>query len=106
MQLRRAFSTASVVSVILFACPSQTQSQDVSAPLVSPEVHPDRTVTFRIRASKAAEVILNFFPPRGGPQAMRKDAAGVWAITVGPMEPGIYLYSFSVDAAKVLDLAN
>jgi len=29
-----------------------------SAPIVSPEVHPDRTVTFRIRAPKASDVTL------------------------------------------------
>jgi enterochelin esterase-like enzyme len=70
--------------------------------LISPEVRADRTVTFRIRAPKASEVALSF----QGLKAMAKDADGTWSITVGPLEPEIYEYSFTVDGARVLDTAN
>jgi enterochelin esterase family protein len=70
--------------------------------LVSPEIQADRTVTFRIRAPKATEVSLSL----QGNKPMTKDAAGVWSITVGPLEPEIYEYAFSVDGARVLDTAN
>jgi enterochelin esterase family protein len=69
---------------------------------VSPEVHADRTVTFRIRAPKASEVAVAF----QGMKPMAKDADGTWSLTVGPLEPEIYEYSFMVDGARVLDTAN
>jgi enterochelin esterase-like enzyme len=69
---------------------------------ISPEVQADRTVTFRIRAPKASEAVLSF----QGLKPMVKDAEGTWSITVGPLEPEIYEYSFMVDGARVLDTAN
>src|SRR6516165_6407987 len=70
--------------------------------LISPEVHADRTVTFRIRAPKAAEVALAF----QGSKPMVRDADGMWSVTVGPLDPEIYEYAFTVDSARVLDTAN
>src|SRR5207249_6018950 len=55
--------------------------------LVSPEVHADRTVTFRIRAPQASTVTLTgdwLATPAsstGGQLAMTKDASGVWSVT-------------------------
>ena len=70
--------------------------------LISPEVHADRTVTFRIRAPKATEVALAF----QGSKPMARDADGMWSVTVGPLDPEIYEYAFTVDSARVLDTAN
>jgi enterochelin esterase-like enzyme len=72
--------------------------------LVSPEVHADKRVTFRLRAPNAREVTLRCEGTKGG--AMQKDAQGVWSLTTEPMEPDIYAYSFSVDGVKVIDPAN
>ena len=65
-------------------------------------MHADRTVTFRVRAPKASEVAVAF----QGVKPMAKDADGTWSLTVGPLEPEIYEYSFTVDGARVLDTAN
>jgi len=70
--------------------------------LVSPEVLPDRTIVFRLRAPQAAQVVLSF----AGSKPMAKDSAGVWAATVGPMEPEIYQYNFIVDGVRILDPSN
>lgn len=74
--------------------------------MVSPEVLPDHRITFRISAPKATEVILRF--GEGAPQThpMAKDEDGVWSVSIGPVEPEIYTYSFLVDSAKTIDLAN
>jgi enterochelin esterase family protein len=80
--------------------------QGQQAPVVSPDVHADRTVTFRIRAAKAAEVVLNGEWKGGGKLAMTKDDQGVWSVTVGPLEADLYGYSFAVDGVTVLDPAN
>ena len=76
------------------------------APIVSPEVKADKTVTFRLRAPKATEVLLNGEWKGGGKLAMTKDEQGVWSVTVGPLEPDLYGYSFSVDGMAVTDPAN
>ena len=71
---------------------------------VSPEVHGDGRVTFRVRAPKAGEVLLHL--GGGKAQALAKDASGVWALTVGPLAPELYTYTFTVDGMRVLDQAN
>ncbi len=70
--------------------------------LVSPEVRPDRTIVFRLRAPEAARVTLLF----AGSKPMTKDDAGVWTATVGPVEPEIYSYNFVVDGVRILDPGN
>jgi enterochelin esterase-like enzyme len=70
--------------------------------LASPEVRPDRTIVFRLRAPEAARVTLSF----AGTKPMSKDDAGVWIATVGPLEPEIYQYNFVVDGVRILDPGN
>jgi len=72
--------------------------------IVSPEVHPDRRITFRIPAPKASEVTLSFGASE--PQPLSRDDGGLWSITIGPVEPEIYNYRFTVDGLRVLDGAN
>lgn len=76
------------------------------APIVSPDVQADRSVTFRFRAPKATEVVLNGEWKGGGKTAMTKDDQGVWSVTVGPLDADLYGYSFSVDGMTVTDPAN
>ncbi|HLY07932.1 MAG TPA: alpha/beta hydrolase-fold protein [Planctomycetota bacterium] len=75
-------------------------------PVVSPEVKADRMVTFRLRAPKAAEVVLNGEWKGGGKLAMTKDDQGLWSLTVGPLEPDLYGYSFGVDGLTLADPSN
>jgi enterochelin esterase family protein len=77
--------------------------------LLSPEVHADRTVTFRLRAPKASEVTVTGewmldFPSTAVP--LTKDSNGVWSATVGPLTPNVYLYSFNVDGMNIADPIN
>jgi enterochelin esterase-like enzyme len=76
-------------------------------PIVSPEVHPDRTVTFRIRAPKATDVTLtgDWLGSAAAPKLV-KDDAGVWSVTLGPFEPSIYIYSYTVDGVAMADPIN
>ena len=75
--------------------------------LVSPEVQPDRRVTFRVRAPKASEVSLfgDWMLP-GTQQAMTRDDQGVWSTTTGPLEPGLAIYTFTVDGVTTPDPVN
>jgi enterochelin esterase family protein len=74
-------------------------------PVVSPEVHADRTVSFRLRAPNAKEVIVSG-DWGGGRKAMTRDAQGVWSVTVGPLRGDLYGYNFSVDGFQTIDPGN
>ncbi len=84
--------------------------EDARSMPVSPEVHTDRRVTFRFLAPKAGEVLLaggNLQEVLEGPQTMTKDEKGVWSITVGPLDPGLYDYGFAVAGSiRASDPAN
>jgi enterochelin esterase-like enzyme len=69
----------------------------------SPEVASDGKVTFRLSAPDAAKVLVNGDWPQGRNLAMTKDEKGVWSLTVGPLTPEIWAYTFSVDGVRMLD---
>ncbi len=74
--------------------------------LVSPEVLPDRKVTFRLYAPKASEVTVRGDWMTGPPVKLSKDMSGVWSTTVGPLTPDFYSYAFTVDGVRTLDPKN
>ena len=95
-----------VLLIALLLCSGMAMSQPPRGPLViSPQVQPDKTVTFRYLAPLAKEVKLSAQFEKA-PLAMSKDAQGIWSITVGPIKPDIYPYSFQVDGVTVMDPAN
>jgi enterochelin esterase family protein len=74
-------------------------------PIVSCEVKPDRTVTFRLNAPEATDVKVGGDFAQGA-QQMTKGDNGIWSVTVGPLNPAIYSYTFRVNGVAVLDPAN
>lgn len=99
----------------LFACTTtllivfMSQTYDPNAALalqaVSPEVHDDRTVTFRLHAPQARSVKLEGNVPQVKGE-LEKNDKGLWSLTVGPLEPNLYPYHFSVDGTRVIDPLN
>lgn len=83
-----------------------------SAPVNSPEVHDDHTVTFRLRAPNAQKVVL----PTGAiytanglgnePIPFVKGDDGIWTLTIGPLKPDMYAYHFNIDGVQVPDPSN
>jgi enterochelin esterase-like enzyme len=69
--------------------------------LVSPEIHADGKITFRLRAPKAEKVSV--ICEAVGTQPMTKDEGGAWSVTVGPVAPGIYDCWFDVDGLRITD---
>src|SRR2546429_423296 len=82
---------------LLALCYSLAQAQ--------PEVTADRHVTFRLSAPKAAEVTLTgeFMT---GAKNLQKDDKGLWTVTIGPVDPEIYNYNFTVDGVRTIDPGN
>lgn len=88
------------------AAPAAARGPRTTAPSpVTPEVHPDRKVTFRVTAPKATEVSLTG-DWQSGAQQLEKAPDGVWSITVGPLAPSSYIYSFTIDGVAVPDPIN
>lgn len=95
-----------LVSGILLSLSLFSVGQPPRGPLViSPQVHPDKKVTFRYLSSFAKDVKLSAQFLKS-PVAMTKDTNGIWSVTVGPVKPDIYPYSFQVDGITVMDPAN
>ena len=75
--------------------------------MVSPEVHADRSVTFRMRAPKATEVSLyGDWMAVGKSEPMTKAEDGVWSIHTAPLEANGHLYWFNLDGVAVADPIN
>ena len=73
-------------------------------PVVSPEVHPDHTVTFRFRDPNAKQLILGLEGSKGRP--MQMDETGVWTLTTEVLQPDYYGYSFIADGVALIDPNN
>lgn len=87
--------------------------------VISPEIHSDATVTFRLFApnAKAVQVTGDFLPsvkietPRGqmdgpGKAELVKDANGVWEFKSQALNPELYSYSFIIDGFSTTDPSN
>jgi len=74
--------------------------------VVSPQVHADKKVSFRFLSPSAKQVLLGGGQFGASQVPMVKDSLGIWSVTVGPLKPDIYPYSFNVDGVTVMDPAN
>lgn len=91
--------------------PAPAAYEDTKNIPISPEVHADRKVTFRLFAPKASEVLIMGSPGilevLKKPTPLQRGDNGVWSLTVGPLAPGFYTYGYSVDGAlRIPDPAN
>ncbi|MBW8242713.1 hypothetical protein K1F50_07855 [Muricauda oceani] len=83
-----------------------------SAPVNSPEVHDDQTVTFRVKAPEAEKVELNpgaintALGKGREPIPFTKGEQGVWTLTIGPLPPDMYAYHVRVDGVQIADPSN
>jgi enterochelin esterase-like enzyme len=103
--------------ILIFACASNVAAwaqrassrrpiqpfQHFTVP-ASPEVHADRTVTFRYLDPYAKHVQLALEGSR--PKPMHKGARDIWSLTIGPLEPEFYGYSYLADGVPELDPFN
>jgi enterochelin esterase-like enzyme len=120
------FLLALVGPAISFAFPAFSQQREPTPSQSTPEatptptlgdhftqVLPDRRVTFRLLAPKANAVEVVFGTKSGIYESqgttttvMTKDANGLWTVTLGPFEPNLYEYRFSVDGCAITDPGN
>ena len=80
--------------------------------LISPEVHPDNTVTFRFKAPKAVrvQVVGDFIKDRNADgyriADLKEGDKGIWEFTTGKLDSELYSYRFIVDGLQVTDPLN
>ncbi len=105
-------SIKSIIAACMMVCllPIEAMAQQAlwgNAPLVSPEIHENQTVTFRLRAPKAVKVqVTGDFLLKGVADLM-ENKEGVWEYTTPePLKPELYSYTFLVDGLKMNDPSN
>ena len=95
------------LGILLAASLPAQQALSFRAPVVSPEINADNSVTFRYRNPKAMTVKISgdFLPDRTLAD-MVEGKDGVWEYTTGPLEGELYLYNFIVDGERRNDPSN
>ena len=80
------------------------------ARVISPEVHDNRTVTFRLLGANVNTVTVSgtmFVGEDAGRRVpLVRGEDGVWTVTIGPLVPDIYIYSMQVNGVSVVDPSN
>jgi len=75
--------------------------------LASPKVNDDKTVTFKIEAASAKNVLLSGdWLGSDSAVSLRRHIIGVWSYTTDSLPSGLYTYYFIVDGVKTLDPGN
>ena len=107
--MKRNFFVVAFTLIAFSAVAQDTKTQTARPapppPIVSPEVHSDNRVAFRLRAPNAKEVTVSI-EGSSQPLPMQKDDQGVWSVTSEPLAPDFYGYSFQVDGVGMLDPSN
>jgi enterochelin esterase-like enzyme len=103
-----AMSRILVFAALLFSIGASAQGPVATTtppPLMSHQVNPDRTITFRYAAPSASAVLVGIdaYPK---PLPMTKDAAGIWSVTTPVLPPEYYGYGFVEDGVAKLDPLN
>ena len=92
-----------VTATFLFIC-SVMFAQRPPA-ISSPDVNPDHSITFRYYSKTAQSVTLKSEFLKS-PLYFKGDTSGIWTLTVPPVKPDIYPYSFLVDSVETADPNN
>jgi len=78
-----------------------------STRLISPDIQPDNSVIFRIKAPNATSVaVVGTFALDFKPVSMLKNESGIFEAKVGPLATDMYEYRFILDSALMLDPNN
>jgi len=110
-----AVTAAALLSLTTLAQPAPAPTQPTTRragqgpQFTSPDLRPDRQITFRVLAPKASDVRLNAGDIQNntpGGRTFKKADNGVWELTLGPIDPGTYRYTINVDGLPTVDPRN
>jgi enterochelin esterase-like enzyme len=82
-------------------------AQNNATRIVSPEIQPDKSVIFRLKAPQATTVsVVGTWIPDFKPVPMVKNDSSVFEVKVGPLPSDMYEYRFILDGIPMLDPGN
>ena len=108
--MKNAIQTFVAICMALMLFPISAWAQQAlgeESKIVSPEIHDNHTVTFRLRAPKAVKVqVVGDCIPTGMADLV-ENKEGVWEYTTAePLKPELYTYAFQVDGLRMNDPSN
>jgi enterochelin esterase-like enzyme len=122
MKKRITFQIVTIVTIFLLLATTSTMlaqepARPAAAPaarprmaprIVSPEILPDNKVTFRVYAKDALKIIVSGEWQTGfnASEALVRNDTGLFSLTVGPLKPELYGYTFTVDGVRTIDQGN
>jgi enterochelin esterase-like enzyme len=119
LNLRTTFVTFVTICLISFSVSGQERVTNAAAPaprpqmrrparIVSPEILPDNKVTFRVYSKDATTVSVSgeWQAGYGGSENLVRNDTGMFTLTVGPLKPELYGYTFTIDGVRSIDPNN
>lgn len=110
-----SFTFVTLVTILL-GMDGLSQDRPAAAPvarraparIISPEVQPDNKVVFRLFSRDAQKVTVSgeWQQGFGSAETMARNDTGLFTLTVGPLKPELYAYTFSVDGVRAIDQNN
>ena len=103
------------INVIAQENAKKTVTQPVARPafkmpvvIKSAEILPDNSVIFRLLSKDAGTIAVSgdWMPGFGTSVPMVKNDTNLWSLTVGPLKPELYSYTFLIDGVRVIDPNN
>jgi enterochelin esterase family protein len=103
------------INVIAQENAKKTVTQPVARPafkmpvvIKSAEILPDNSVIFRLLSKDASNIAVSgdWMPGFGASVPMVKNDTNLWSLTVGPLKPELYSYTFLIDGVRVIDPNN
>lgn len=78
------------------------------APIISPEIHSDKKITFRVLAPEAKTIAINgnWMEGFGTQVQLSRNDTGMFELTIDPLPSEIYTYSFYIDGVRSIDGNN
>jgi enterochelin esterase-like enzyme len=99
-----AQQTPSKVTVV---APTTAPALQMPRVIVSPKLLPDNRVTFSLMAQEATSVsVTGNWMIAGESENLIKSDSGLWTVTLGPLKPEFYSYTFNVNGVIVIDPSN
>ncbi len=90
------------------ARPAARPAMRMPARIISPEIMPDKKVTFKIYAKDATKISVSgeWQAGFGASENLVRNDTGLFTLTVGPLKPELYGYTLTIDGVRTIDPAN
>lgn len=92
-----------IILIVFLAFSSNLLAQRTPSGYISPEILPDNSVIFRIKAPDAKKVVVSGTWSSGSRSVELDKKDSIWEAKVGTIEPDAYEYEYYIDGIPVLD---